>query len=191
VISVNMRAVAERDSNQYSVGDVAGYERLFSRYAPRVKAYMMRRGMSAAAAEELTQEVMLTVWSKAERFDAQRAPFRTWVFTIARNRCIDQLRRGRRPQPDPEDPCWVDTVSPPEGPESMIVDRRREDRVHEALSTLNEEQRCTLRQLYFEGLTTSEAADAQGVPVGTIKSRARRALQALRSTLGVGGLEDA
>jgi RNA polymerase sigma-70 factor (ECF subfamily) len=188
---VNTPAVADRDSNQYSRGDVARYERLFSRYAPLVKAYMMRRGLPAAAAEELAQEVMLTVWSKAEYFDAQRAPLRTWVFTIARNRCIDQLRRGRRPKPDPEDPCWVETVRPPEGPESMAVDRRREDRVHEALSTLNEEQRCTLRQLYFEGLTTSEAADAQGVPVGTIKSRARRALHALRETLGMEGMEDA
>jgi len=191
VTSLEMQAVAARDSNQYSVGDVAGYERLFSRYAPRVKAYMIRRGLSAAAAEELTQEVMLTVWSKAERFDAERAPLRTWVFTIARNRCIDQLRRVRRPRPDPEDPCWVDTVSPPEGPEHVVAGRRREDRIHEALTTLSEEHRCTLRQLYFEGLSTSEAADAQGVPIGTIKSRARRALQALRKVLGAGGIDDA
>lgn len=184
---------AARDSGQFVFvpGNTEAYGRLFARYAPRVKGYMMRRGISPSAAEELTQEVMLTVWDKAERYDAQRAPVRTWVFTIARNRCTDQLRRSMRPAPDPEDPCWVETVHVPTGPEARAMESRREDLLRDALGGLDPDQRETLRKLYFEGQTTSEAAEALGVPVGTIKSRTRRALQALRKRLGDGGIDGA
>lgn len=167
-------------------GNPEAYARLFAQYAPRVKGYMLRRGFAAETAEELTQEVMLAVWKKAESFDPERASFSTWVFTIARNRCIDQLRRSARPEPDPDDPCWVSSVSVPPGPEDNTVAKRRQERLREALADLDDDQRHALMQVYFEGQTNTEAAESLGVPVGTVKSRTRRALEALRKRLGGG-----
>lgn len=184
---------SSRDSGQFVfvAGNREAYAELFARYAPRVKGYMLRRGLPAPAAEELTQEVMLTVWNKAERYDAERAPIRTWVFTIARNRCIDELRRSIRPEPDPNDPCWVDTVNVPTGPETRALEKGRERLLRSALAQLEQGQRDTLTTLYFEGKSVAEAADLLGVPIGTIKSRTRRALDALRKQLKDGELDGA
>lgn len=168
----------------------AAYQKLFSRYAPSVCGYLQRRGLSRTTAEELTQEVMLTVWRKAEQYDANKAPLRTWVFTIARNRCIDQFRRSARSMPDPDDPAWVETVHQPTGPEAEMVGQRREARLQRALSQLSPDHREALQRLYYEGKTSEEAAASLGVPVGTVKSRARRALVALRSQLAEGGVDE-
>lgn len=166
------------DPNDYGI--------FFSRFAPRVQAYMIRRGLSASTAEELAQEVMLTVWNTARRYDATRAPLSTWVFTIARNRFIDEVRRNRRPKPDPDDPCWTATLSLPAGPEAHALQRNLEARVRAAFSLLSAEQRAALHALYFEGQTATEAATALGVTAGTLKSRARRALDSLRKHLAQG-----
>jgi RNA polymerase sigma-70 factor (ECF subfamily) len=77
--------------------DQAAFAELFQYFAPRVKAFLMRSGADATLAEECTQEVMATLWQKAHLFDASRASVATWVFTIARNRKIDALRKQRRP----------------------------------------------------------------------------------------------
>ncbi|MEX0758146.1 MAG: sigma-70 family RNA polymerase sigma factor, partial [Tistlia sp.] len=92
-----IRAVAENR-------DKAAFGRLFRHFAPRVKAYLLRLGTESAAAEELAQETMVVLWRKAATFDPAQASVGTWVFTIARNKRIDRLRRLQRPTLDPEDP---------------------------------------------------------------------------------------
>ena len=92
-------AVAERQ-------DRAAFAALFGHFAPRLKAYIRRLGTEDARAEELAQEVMLIVWRRAVLYDPAQASVSTWIFTIARNRRIDDLRRERRPEIDPDDPCW-------------------------------------------------------------------------------------
>ncbi|HYM30755.1 MAG TPA: sigma-70 family RNA polymerase sigma factor, partial [Candidatus Cybelea sp.] len=87
--------------------DRAAFAALFRHFAPRVKSYLMRLGAENAQAEELAQEVLLTVWHKAATFDRRQASASTWIFTIARNRRIDALRRERRPELDPTDPMLV------------------------------------------------------------------------------------
>lgn len=166
------------------------YRALFARYAPSVVGYMRRRGLSPEAAEEITQDVMLSVWRKAEHYDVRKAPLRTWVFAIARNRFIDQLRRSARPMPDPSDPCWVETMHEPSGPERQVVEQRREAQLQQALAKLSPEHRAALTSLYIEGRTNAETASELGVPVGTVKSRARRALAALRGQLEEGGVDE-
>ena len=84
--------------------DAAAFAALFRHYAPRVKAFLMKSGAGAALAEECMQDVMATVWNKAHLYDPSRAGVATWIFTIARNRRIDAVRRSRRPEP--EDIDW-------------------------------------------------------------------------------------
>jgi RNA polymerase sigma-70 factor, ECF subfamily len=161
--------------------DRAAFERLFSEYAPRVRAYFLRRGLNAALADEVVQEVMLTVWSHADRFDEGKGSMSTWVFTIARNRLIDSVRRQKRPEPDPDDPCWVgDRQSASPSPEAATAELGRAHVVKRALATLPPEQRRVLEALYFEGQSMSELSEATGIPLGTVKTRARLALRALR-----------
>jgi RNA polymerase sigma-70 factor, ECF subfamily len=77
--------------------DRAAFEALFRHYAPRVKAFVMRGGADAEAAQEVAQETLILVWRKAASFDRSRASASTWIFTIARNKRIDLIRRGTRP----------------------------------------------------------------------------------------------
>ena len=83
--------------------DRAAFAALFTHFAPRVKAYLLRLGAPSAVAEELAQEALLSVWRKAHLFDPAKASAATWLFTIARNLRIDTLRREKHPELDPED----------------------------------------------------------------------------------------
>src|SRR6185503_7401895 len=84
--------------------DRDAFVRLFEHYAPRVKSFLMKGGMSPAQADDLAQDTMLTVWRKAPQYNPVLAGAGTWIFTIARNRRIDYLRKQARPEPDPSDP---------------------------------------------------------------------------------------
>ena len=87
--------------------DRSAFASLFAYFAPRIKAYLMRGGADAGTAEEITQEAMIAVWRRADTFDPAQATVSTWVFTIARNKRIDLLRRERRADYDPDDPAFV------------------------------------------------------------------------------------
>ena len=84
--------------------DRAAFGLLFDHFAPRLKAFLLQRGSDGATAEEVVQEAMLTVWRKAESFDRRQATVSTWIFTVARNKRIDRLRRERRPPEALDDP---------------------------------------------------------------------------------------
>ena len=162
--------------------DRAAFAELFGRFAGRVKSFVMRGGMAPEQAEEIAQEVMITVWRKAASFDAARAGAATWIFTIARNRKIDLVRRQARPEPDPEDPLF--RPDPPEDPASELAARDRDAHVRAALSELNEDQQAVIRLAFFAGLSHGEVAAQLDVPLGTVKSRLRLAFGRLRDILG-------
>jgi len=161
--------------------DKTAFAALFDHFAPRLKAYLMRLGADAASAEELTQEVMITLWRKASLFDSRRATAATWLFRIARNRRIDALRRDRSALLDAEDPSLRPAA--PEDQDDELDARLREDRVREALTALPEEQRELIRRAFFAGLSHSQIADETGLPLGTVKSRIRLAFTRLRRIL--------
>jgi len=156
--------------------DHAAFAELFAYFAPRVKAFLMKGGADAATAEECAQDVMATLWRKAHLFDPARATVATWIFTIARNRRIDIVRRERRPEPEP------DTLAPaPElEPDEAMMRRQEGDRLRAAMLALPEKQRDLVRLAFFADLSHSEIAQATGLPLGTIKSRIRLALERLR-----------
>ncbi len=165
---------AVRDSK-----DKAAFAELFAYFAPRVKSFLMKSGAGPDLAEECTQEVMATLWNKAHMFDPTKASVSTWIFTIARNRKIDLLRKQRRPEP--EDLPWGPEPEPDQA-EALELQQETEQ-LGDALATLPPEQRKLIEKAYFGDLSHSEIAAETGLPLGTIKSRIRLALERLRHVM--------
>lgn len=161
--------------------DRDAFAQLFDHFAPRLKAYLMRLGADDGQAEELVQEIMLLVWRRAETFDPRQAAASTWLFTIARNRRIDRLRRERRPEIDPDDPVLVG--EPETGADTALDQRQTMARVRAAIDALPPEQAELLRLAYFDDTPHSRIAALKRLPLGTVKSRIRLALQRLRQNL--------
>ena len=159
--------------------DQAAFAALFGHFAPRVKAFLMKSGADAALAEETTQEVMATLWTKAHMFDPSRASVATWIFTIARNRSIDAIRKQRRPEP--EDLSWGPEAEPDQ--EDAMALQQESTKLARALSELPDKQRVLIERAYFGDLSHSEIAAETGLPLGTIKSRIRLALERLRHAM--------
>lgn len=159
--------------------DKAAFAALFRQFAPRVKAFLMKSGADAALAEECAQDVMATLWQKSHLFDPARASVATWVFTIARNRRIDALRKSRRPEP--EDLPWGPE---PEPDQAEVYEAQQDtDRLGAALAQLPAKQRALIERAYYGDLSHSEIATETGLPLGTIKSRIRLALEKLRQQM--------
>ncbi|NNE89821.1 MAG: sigma-70 family RNA polymerase sigma factor [Silicimonas sp.] len=156
--------------------DKQAFAELFRHFAPRVKAFLMKSGAEVTLAEECTQEVMATLWTKAHMFDPTRANVSTWVFTIARNKKIDALRRQKRPEP--EDLSWGPEAEPDQA--DVMSLRQESEQLAKAVAELPEKQRELIERAYFGDLSHSEIAEETGLPLGTIKSRIRLALEKLR-----------
>lgn len=161
--------------------DREAFAELFAYFAPRLKTWLIRSGATPNAAEDFAQDAMLTVWRKADLFDARRAGAATWIFAIARNRRLDMLRRDARPLPTPEIDPAGDGVPRPDEIVSMQEDARR---VRDALSRLSADQVEVLRLAFFLERPHSEIANRLGLPLGTVKSRIRNAMIKLRTILG-------
>ncbi|QXT41327.1 sigma-70 family RNA polymerase sigma factor [Gymnodinialimonas ceratoperidinii] len=159
--------------------DQAAFAELFRHFAPRVKAFLMKSGADASLAEDCMQDVMATLWRKAHMYDPARASVATWIFTIARNRRIDLLRRAARPEP--EDLPWG-PEAPPEQAEALALQQDTE-RLAAALAKLPEKQRSLVQRAYFGDLSHAEISLETGLPLGTIKSRIRLALDRLRHAM--------
>jgi len=162
--------------------DRVAFGQLFGHFAPRLKGYLIRLGCDAGTAEELVQDVMLTVWRRAESFDAAQAGVATWIYTIARNRRIDRLRSERHPTFDPSDPLLVPDEA--ENAEQGIETAEREHSLRSAITRLPKEQARLLQMAFFEDQPHSGIAAATRLPLGTVKSRIRLALARLRRELG-------
>lgn len=166
--------LAVRDSR-----DRDAFVKLFDFFAPRLKGFIMRTGTSSHQAEEIVQDVMLTIWRKAAQFDPHRAQVSAWVYQIARNRQIDLARKENRPLPEElkEDPGQEQDASQILGVEQETAKLRL------ALKTLNPDQREIIEQAYLGELTHHEISAKTGIPLGTIKSRIRLGLARLRHEL--------
>jgi len=159
--------------------DRAAFGSLFGHFGPRVKSYLMKLGTDAATAEDLMQDVMLVVWRRAATYDPRQAGVATWIFTIARNKRIDVLRRGPRPDFDPTDPALV--PDPPSAPDHEASAAQWEIAIAEAVADMPREQAEIIRLAYFEDISHSDISAKLGVPLGTVKSRLRLAMARLRS----------
>ena len=157
------------------------FSEIFEFFAPRVKSYLLRLGTEDSLAEELAQEVLVTVWRKSAQYDRKQASVSTWIFRIARNRRIDAHRRSNKPDLEAHEP----SLKPPEiqTPEILTGRGQQQEIVRAALDELPPEQFELLHAAFYEGLSHSEIAKAFDLPLGTVKSRIRLAFNRLRSAL--------
>ena len=160
--------------------DRIAFRQLFNHFAPRIKSFLMKAGADPTMAEECSQEAMATVWNKAHLFDSSRASASTWIFTIARNKRIDAIRKIRRPEPD--ELTWPDEIEPVQ--EEALELKQQSELLADAIQNLPEKQRQLVEKAFFKELSHSEIALETGLPLGTIKSRIRLALERLRHAMG-------
>lgn len=161
--------------------DRASFESLFLYFGPRVKGLMIKSGADADLAEDIAQEVLVTVWRKAELYSPDKGNVATWIFTIARNIRIDRLRRqSSRAYEDLEE---LDLASPDAGGEQAILETQRDRRVAEALNELQPDQRKVIELSFVYEMPQVEIAKKLSLPLGTVKSRMRLAYVKLRERL--------
>lgn len=160
--------------------DREAFGRLFQHFAPLVKAFALSGSpLAAAHADELVQEVMIKVWQKADGFNPQKAAASTWIYTIARNCRTDLYRRLQKF----DTPINAEDIWPEESDEQPFItlqQRRDEVRVRQLLEQLPQEQRQALAMVYMEGKSHQEVAQELDLPLGTVKSRIRLAMQKLQ-----------
>jgi RNA polymerase sigma-70 factor (ECF subfamily) len=163
--------------------DRAAFQELFRHFAPRLKSFCLRGGAGSETAEEIVQEAMVALWRKAGTFDRSRASATTWIYTIARNKRIDMLRRNGRPMLEAEDYAIALQADAPKLPDGMLAAVQSEQTLRTLLRELPGEQRQVLEKAYFEDKTHSDIAAELRLPLGTVKSRIRLALGRLRISL--------
>lgn len=169
-----IEAIAAREDRE-------AFTLLFEHFAPRVKTLMLRSGASASQAEELAQEALLMVWRKAALFDSARAGPAAWIFTIARNLRIDGLRRAGR---EANAVSGLDAApEETERPDDVCILAERDQRIRTALTELNDAQRRVVQLSFVHDKPHAEIARELGIPLGTVKSRIRLAMNRLRDVL--------
>ncbi|WP_443749058.1 sigma-70 family RNA polymerase sigma factor [Asticcacaulis solisilvae] len=164
--------------------DRAAYAALFTRFAPRLKAFVMGQGLPAQEAEDLAQDAMLNVWRKAHLFDPARATAVTWIYSIARNLRIDAARKAKRVRDLPDD-LWQGEGDKPADQE--LIDHQSARSVSALIRALPADQQTVLKMSFYEDLSHGDIARALSLPLGTVKSRLRLALTRLKTALAVPG----
>lgn len=166
-----------RDEDRQAFGE------LFNHFAPQLKAYgLSTQGVSgvSAFADELVQETMVKVWKRAVAYDPERAGASTWIFAIARNARIDLLRRGARHTAHLDaDDVWLEAEEDSSPDFHAEADRTR-SAIRSAIQQLPSEQAQVLAKVYMEGKSHSEVAGELELPLGTVKSRVRLALNKMK-----------
>nr|WP_232897425.1 sigma-70 family RNA polymerase sigma factor [Pontibaca salina] len=159
--------------------DRVAFEALFDHFAPRLKGFIMRSGTGSGQAEEIVQDVMLTVWRKAQQYDPARAQVSGWIYQIARNRQIDVIRKENRPLPE-----QMGEAPEIETDASLRLALEQEtEQLKQALARLRPDQRAMIERAYMGELSHQEISSQTGLPLGTIKSRIRLGLERLRHEL--------
>ncbi|MGR3762167.1 sigma-70 family RNA polymerase sigma factor [Roseobacteraceae bacterium NS-SX3] len=159
--------------------DRDAFGRLFDHFAPRLKGVICRSGIPPGQAEDIVQDVMLTIWHKAHLFDPQRAQVSAWVYQIARNRQIDVIRKERRPVPEE---LKVPEVHQEDAAQIVALEQET-SRLRAALRRLKPAQREMVEKAYLGELSHSDIQAETGLPLGTVKSRIRLGLERLRHEL--------
>ena len=168
-----LEAVARKDRQAFA--------RLYDRTSAKLYGICLRLLGSEAEAEDVLQDVYVTVWQKAERFDRGRASPITWLAVLTRNKGIDRLRR-RSAQAEPIDAA-ADVQDDGPLPFELVERRQEAGRLSDCLDQLDERPRAMIRASFLDGATYPELAEREGVPLGTMKSWIRRAMQRLRGCL--------
>jgi RNA polymerase sigma factor (sigma-70 family) len=166
-----------------SSGDRAALQTVYRLTSPKLFAVVLRILGERSEAEDVLQEIYLTVWQKAAAFDASRASPMSWLIAIARNRAIDRLRSSARKRRTESIEAAVDIVDPAPGADRTLEESETNTKLHACLDTLAERERTALRAAFFDGNTYEELAARLSVPLATMKSTIRRAMIKLKTCL--------
>ena len=166
-------------------GDEAAFSALYDRYSAMLFGMLMRILRDPQAAEEVLQDLFLQLWRNAGQFDAARGSLPAWLMVIGRNRAISRLRGNRdREVLEEEEGDYANTFASGQNIEDEAQRAQLARNISAALGQLPVEQRQAVELAYFEGMTQSEIANKTGIPLGTVKTRVRTAMQTLRQILG-------
>ncbi len=170
--------------------DQAALSCLYDALIAQVYGLALRITRQAQLAEEVAQDTFWQVWRQAPRFDASRGSARAWVMTIARSRALDALRNLNLEECELE-PETLELIQAEDGdmPPNLLMAVEQGHRLHAALATLDAAPRQLLSLAFFRGLSHDEIAECSGMPLGTVKSHIRRALQTLQSILATNAAE--
>lgn len=158
---------------------------LYDRYGGTVYALALRMTGDRGEAQEIALDAFLQVWQQVDRYDSRQGSLQGWLFTIARSRAIDRLRAARaakrKPVEEvPDDPGGSSAAAPPD---EIVALAERSAYVRRAMDELNPAQRTAVELAYFQGLSHTEIAERLGEPLGTVKTRIRQGMLALRKVL--------
>ena len=163
-------------------GDQAAFAALYQLASSRLFGVCLRLLRNRSEAEEVLQEVCITVWRRAATFDAGKAAAMTWLMTLARNKAIDRLRQHREATLD--DPRQIeDAADEQPSPPSQAQSSQERQRLQRCLDALEPTHQAAVRAAFFTGATYNELAARTKVPLGTMKSWIRRSLLQLRTCL--------
>ena len=161
------------------------FSKIFSYFAPRLRSYALKQMGNEALAMELVQDTMSNVWQKSHLFNSEKGSPSTWIFTIARNIRFDMLRKQRNRKEDIcSDDLWpVLCEHTPDANEVSLNHQVTMDEIGVMFGSLPKKQRLVIEAIYIDGKSQQEVANELDIPLGTVKSRTRLALQRLKEML--------
>ncbi len=167
---------------QTAAADRAAFAELYRRTSPRLLGVCVRMLADGREAEEVLQEAYVTVWQRAQTFDPARAGAMTWLVALARNKAIDRLRQHPGAASDPA--IDLETIADEDPTPAVHAERGEQySRLAQCMDELEPQQRSSIREAFFSGLTYNTLAERAKVPLGTMKSWIRRGLLQLRACL--------
>ncbi|WP_374345003.1 sigma-70 family RNA polymerase sigma factor [Phenylobacterium sp.] len=163
-------------------GDRGALRQLYDATSSKLFAVCLRILSNRDESEDVLQEVYITIWRRADRFEASRASVMTWISTIARNRAIDRLRaRGPLAYAEPVEELEISDGSV--GADALIEAAQSGEALGKCLGELDKRTETVIRTAFFEGVTYEALAQRMGTPLGTVKSWIRRGMLKLRECL--------
>ena len=165
--------------------DISSFKKIFEYFSPRLKSFLMKSGAEENVAEEIIQETMTIIWTKADYYDPKVASPSTWIYTIARNKKIDILRKSRKAILEDIETAVLPAVEPKT--EENIEHDQKFDMIAQHLDALPKDQLDLLKMNFFEEKSHGEISELTGIPLGTVKSRIRLALEKIRGKLDKNG----
>ena len=160
--------------------DELAFSDLFDFIAPKIKSYYIQNNVSSEIAEELTQEVLSTVWTKSDKYDPSKSAVSTWIYTIARNKRIDLLRKNKSFDIKEED---IREFLYENNQSDKIAQGENRDQVDKINEKLDSDQRKIIKMNFFENKSHKKIAEELEIPLGTVKSRIRHILIKLQRLL--------
>jgi RNA polymerase sigma-70 factor (ECF subfamily) len=188
-MALDVQSRSERDAHDIDAmrricdGDDSAVAELYDRYSPMALGLALKIVRDSQEAEDVVHDAFVAIVERADQYKAERGTVVAWLVTTVRNLALDRTRRRTRRAQITDEELRHEPAEPVLDPESISWITREREAVRRALDKLSQAQRQTLEIAFFEGLSYPEIAERENIPLGTVKSRAARALAALRAAL--------